>query len=165
MDIKIEGLEKLIANIDDIADISKMKTAMGKACALIERDARKNAYSPKGDGGLMNSITSKVDVEGTEIVGTVFSTLDYAPYVEFGTGLFAEKGNGRKDVPWYIHIGYGAKDITPEAVARYHFPVAYGKNGEKFAITSGSHPKPFLRPAFNDNKAKIKQILREGLDV
>lgn len=165
MDIKFEGLQRIISNMEEIADPTKLTRAMGKACVLVEREARKNAYSPNGEGELSRSITSEVSVEGTEVVGTVFTPLEYAPYVEFGTGLFAENGDGRKDVPWYIHIGYGENDITPEAVARYHFPVAYGKNGEKFAFTSGSHPKPFLRPAVDENKKKITNILREGLDV
>lgn len=165
MDIKLEGLEKIIANIEDIADTSNLTKTMGKACALVERDAKEYAYASRGEGDLMRSITSEVDIEGNEVVGTVFTPLEYAPYREYGTGLFAENGDGRKDVPWYIHIGYGADDITPEAVKRYHFPIAYGKNGEKFAVTSGSRPRPFLRPALQKNKEKVVSILKEGLDV
>ncbi|WP_299043873.1 hypothetical protein [uncultured Campylobacter sp.] len=33
------------------------------------------------------------------MVGVVYTPLEYAPYVEYGTGLFAVEG-GRADVPW-----------------------------------------------------------------
>lgn len=140
MDIKIEGLERLIAKIDDIADINDMKNAMGKACAFVEGEARKNAYSPNGNGDLMRSITSKVDIEGTEIVGTVFTPLEYAPYREFGTGLFAENGDGRKDVPWHYQDDKG-----------------------EWHSTKGMKPHPFLRPAVTENVDKIRNILKESV--
>ena len=81
-----------------MAKITKVTEAMKKACALVEGEAKKNA--PKGTGELRRSIESKVEVEGKEVIGTIFTPLEYAPYVEYGTGLFAEGGNGRKDVPW-----------------------------------------------------------------
>jgi hypothetical protein len=44
---------------------------------------------------LRQSITSTVK----DLEGIVYTPLEYAPYVEYGTGLFAENG-GRTDVPW-----------------------------------------------------------------
>ena len=59
--------------------------------------------------------------------------------VEYGTGLFAESG-GRKDVPWcYMDE----------------------KTGE-FIWTSGQHPKPYMRPALEENKDDIIKIIKEG---
>ena len=165
MDIKLEGLEMLISNIEDIADTSKLVATMKKACTAVERSAKLKAYAPKGNGDLQRSITSYVEADGKEVVGTVFTPLEYAPYVEYGTGMFAEDGKGRKDVPWFIHIGYGENDITPEVVERYNFRTIHGKNGEDFAYTYGSHPHPFLRPALYENKETITQIIRGGLDV
>ena len=78
-DIRLEGLEEVLGALDDLADTSNLNAALGKACALVERSAKQKA--PKDKGDLRRSITSKV--EGTE--GVVYTPLEYAPYVEYGT--------------------------------------------------------------------------------
>ena len=93
MSITFEGLDNVLDAIDKISDVKELDRALGRACALVERSAKQKA--PKGNGDLRRSITSKVE----NGVGIVFTPLEYAPYVEYGTGLFAEEG-GRQDVPW-----------------------------------------------------------------
>ena len=136
-DIRIEGLEEVIEDLEGLIDESKIKTALGRACALVERSAKQKA--PKGSGELRRSITSKVEQSGSDAVGVVFTPLEYAPYVEFGTGLFAESG-GRTDVPW-----------------------CYQDDKGEWHSTSGMHPQPYMRPALNENREQIKRILREGI--
>lgn len=136
-DIRMEGLEGILEELNDVVDGSNLKNALEKACALVERSAKQNA--PKGTGELRRSITSKVENEGDELVGVVYTPLEYAPYIEFGTGLFAENG-GRMDVPWNYQDDEG-----------------------EWHSTSGMKPRPFLRPALNDNREQIKRILEEGL--
>lgn len=70
---------------------SNLAEAMGKACAIVRNDAVKNA--PHDTGTLQRSIDFEVSDDGTE--GVIFSNLDYAPYVECGTGVYATKGQGR----------------------------------------------------------------------
>lgn len=135
-DISVIGVEELIAKLDGVIDNGKMKKALGKACAIVERSAKEKA--PKGTGELRRSITSRVEDEGG-LVGVVFTPLEYAPYVEYGTGLFAENG-GRTDVPW-----------------------SYKDDEGEWHSTSGQHPHPFMRPALNENRQRIKEILKEGL--
>lgn len=129
----ISGDEQIIAYLDKVASTNNIQQALGKACALVERDAKIKA--PKGNGDLRRSITSEVN--GTE--GKIFTPLYYAPYVEYGTGLFAENG-GRSDVPW-----------------------SYKDDSGNWWTTYGQHPKPYLRPAFDENKKQIVRILQEGL--
>lgn len=112
---------------------------MGKVCALVERTAKEKA--PKDTGALRRSITSNVKEEADYIVGTIYTPLEYAPYVEYGTGLFAENGNGRKDVPW-----------------------SYKDDEGNWHTTSGQHPHPYMRPALTDNKEKILQIFEEAFE-
>jgi HK97 gp10 family phage protein len=133
MSIEFQGLDELINKLDDIADPQKMEAALKKACALVERSAKQKA--PKGNGELRRSITSKV--EGLE--GIIYTPLEYAPYVEYGTGLFAEEG-GRKDVPWHYQDDEG-----------------------EWHTTSGMKPHPYMRPALEENREEIKRILKEGL--
>ena len=135
--IEIEGLEGLEDIIKDMVDTDKTVAAMGKACALVEKEAKSNA--PKDTGALRRSISSKVEVEGKEVIGTVFTPLEYAPYIEYGTGLFAESG-GRKDVPWHYQDDKG-----------------------EWHSTNGIHPCPFMRSALLDNRNRIKNILMRGI--
>ena len=138
MAIKILGIDKLLDTLDELADAKEQAQTMKKACALVEGDARKNA--PKGNGELRRSIESRVEFIGGDCVGVVSTPLEYAPYVEFGTGLFAEDGNGRQDVPWNYQDEKG-----------------------EWHSTRGQKPQPYLRPALQDNRENILRILKGGL--
>lgn len=133
VDIRVEGLNELLVRLDKITSPAKVNQALGQACALVERSAKQKA--PKDTGALRRSITSKVE----NFQGIVFTPLEYAPYVEYGTGLFAETG-GRVDVPW-----------------------SYKDDEGNWHTTSGQKPQPFMRPALDENRAKIKQIIKEGI--
>ena len=131
--IKFEGLEEVLNSIDRLDDTSTLESALGKACALVERSAKQKA--PKDTGALRRSITSKV--EGLE--GVVFTPLEYAPYIEYGTGLFAEDG-GRSDVPWNYQDDRG-----------------------EWHSTSGQKPQPYMRPALEENREEILRLIKEAI--
>lgn len=137
MSIELEGINDLLSSLEELGDLDNFKDALGKACALVERSAKQKA--PKGTGELRRSITSKVESNGSDIQGVVFTPLEYAPYVEFGTGLFAENG-GRQDVPWNYQDDKG-----------------------EWHSTSGMKPRPYMRPALNENREEILRILKEGI--
>lgn len=139
MAITITGIDEVINGLEKALGVEKMTNNIGQACAIVERAAKENA--PKGSGELRRSITSKVESSGTQIQGTVYTPLEYAPYVEYGTGLFAKDGNGRQEVPW-----------------RY-----FNEETQEWVSTSGQHPQPYLVPALKDNRDKIIDKLREGL--
>ena len=133
MSIELEGLDEVLNSLGKLADTTNLEGALGKACAIVEASAKKKA--PKDSGNLRRSITSKV--ENNE--GIVYTPLFYAPYVEYGTGLFAES-DGRTDVPWNYQDDKG----------NWH-------------STSGMKPQPFMRPALYENREEILRILKEGL--
>ena len=137
-DIKFEGLDTIIEKIEDFDDVHAMTSAMQDACNIVESAAKDKA--PRKTGALRRSITSKVELTGNSIEGIVFTPLEYAPYQEYGTGLFAENGNGRK-------TGWAYEDE---------------KTGETI-FTRGNRPHPFLRPAVNENKDKIINIIKGAL--
>lgn len=128
-EIEFEGLNQVLESLENLAAIEGIEQKLGKCCALVERSAKQKA--PKGNGELRRSITSKVE----NGVGIVYTPLEYAPYVEYGTGLFAENG-GRQDVPWHYQDEKG-----------------------EWHTTSGMHPSPYLRPALYENRENIKRIL------
>lgn len=129
MAVTTEGFEELKLKFERLATEEETQEALEEACALVERAAKEKA--PKNSGELRRSIESKI--EGT--VGIVFTSLQYAPYVEYGTGLFAESG-GRKDVPW-----------------------CYQDDRGEWHSTRGQHPQPFMRPALNENREEILRLL------
>ena len=137
IEIQIKNMDGVLEAIRTAADISQVKQAMGKACAVVERAAKEKA--PKDTGELRRSITSAVEERDGKLEGVIFTPLEYAPYVEYGTGLFAESG-GRKDVPWNYQDDEG----------NWH-------------RTSGQHPQPYMRPALNENRDTIIRILKEAL--
>lgn len=138
MSTRIEGLEAITERLENMAEAGPLEAAMQKCCALVERSAKQKA--PKDTGALRNSISSKVENIDGAIVGVVFTPLEYAPYVEYGTGLFAE--NGGRRTPWIYEDE---------------------ETGEKI-FTRGQHPQPFLRPALNENREKIIELLKRSVN-
>ena len=137
MSVKFEGLDELLKSLDGL-DSTKLESAITKATMLVEGEARIKA--PKDNGELKRSIESRIESGGGNIQGIVFTPLEYAPYVEYGTGLFAEGGDGRKDVPWHYQDDKG-----------------------EWHSTKGQKPKPFMRPALDENREEILRIIKEGL--
>ena len=140
MSIKIEGFEgidRIFKNLENKIS-SNEREVLSKACAMIERDAK--MLAPKVTGALRRSIASRIEEEDGELTGIVFTPLEYAPYVEYGTGLFAEGGNGRK-TPWAYE-----DEKTGEVI-----------------WTSGQHPQPYMRPALDQNREQIKKMAKEDL--
>ena len=131
--IEVEGLDAVLDRLESLGNPQKLNAALGRACAIVERAAKQKA--PKGDGALRRSIKSKVE----DLQGIVYTPLEYAPYVEYGTGLFAESG-GRKDVPW-----------------------SYQDDKGEWHTTSGMQPHPYMRPALDENREQITRIIKDGL--
>ena len=136
-DIKFEGLDKLIDKIEDFDDVHAMTSAMQDACNIVVGAAIDKA--PRKTGALRRNIKSKVELTGNSIEGIVFTPLEYAQYQEYGTGIYAENGNGRK-TPW----------VYMDDKGNYHY-------------TRGQHPQPYMRPALEENKDKIINIIKGAL--
>lgn len=137
MSIKAEGIDEVFKLIEDISDVEWAVKGLQRASALVERAAKEKA--PKGTGALRRSIKSRVDEEPLE--GVVYSNLLYAPYIEYGTGLFAEgEGGGRTDVPWHYQDDEG-----------------------EWHTTSGMKPQPYMKPALDENREEIVKLIREAL--
>ena len=107
-----------------------------KAAALVIQSQAK-ALAPVDTSNLKTSINHNIQVSKLEAyIGT---NCDYAIYVEFGTGEFAENGNGRKG-GW-----------------------VYTDPSGKTWFTKGQKPQPYLRPAYRKNKQALKQLLNKYL--
>ena len=121
-----EGIKQLEQNLPNI-----LEKALEKACLIVENSAKQNC--PVDDGQLRQSITHTV--EGTRAeVGT---SVEYAPYVEVGTGIYSTEGNGRQ-TPWSYQ----------DAEGEWH-------------TTKGMNAQPFLKPALEENKGRVLECFKE----
>ena len=90
-------------------------------------------------GALKASLTYVVSAAQKTV--TIGSNLFYSVYVELGTGIFAEKGNGRK-TPWVW------KDFN----GKWHFTRG---------MRAANEGKGFLRPAVEEHIDELREIAVE----
>jgi len=91
--------------------------------------------TPVDTGNLRNSITHQVDEgESAVYIGT---DVEYAPYVELGTGKYAEGG---RPTPW-----------------------AYQDDEGNWHWTAGNPAQPFLAPAVKDHAQTYWNIIEDEL--
>lgn len=118
--------------------------AMTNACFVVETSAKMKC--PVDSGQLRNSITHEVRIDGK--VGYVGTNVEYAPYIEFGTGIHSSLGNGRQ-TPW---VYYDPRH-------------KHGKNDSHFFYTVGQKPHPYLVPALNENRALIERVFSKTIEM
>lgn len=98
---------------------------------LAESHAKDNLTTfPRVDtGNLRNSITYKTHMEGDNevIIGTA---VHYAPYVEYGTGKFAD-GGGRQS-PWIYEDDNGNWHYTEGMKASHFMKNAVSQNTDEY---------------------------------
>ena len=126
---------RFLDHSDEAKEVLKQATIqwLFQACMLVEGQAV--ALAAVHTSRLRNSIDYVVNE--AELIGYVGTNVEYAIYVEMGTGEFAENGMGR--------IGGWV----------YQDP-----SGEWFS-TWGQEPQPYLRPAFRKNKSQIEALAKE----
>mgnify|MGYP007069924154 CR=1 FL=1 len=120
---------------------AKVKAAMkGSITAFLheaagEIQAQTVQLSRTDTGQTKGSYETKVVIEGDSGTAYIGSNYQNAIWEEFGTGIYALNGDGRKDVPW----------------------VYYDETGQKH-VTSGKQPKRMLWNAFQSLQSKIQQM-------
>ena len=133
----------MISKVDRMVDVDMTK-GVNKAVALVQGTAKLKARYDKGI--LMGSITKNVKTIGRGVVqGRVYTNLEYAPYIEFGTGA---KGQGT-----YKHKVKGL------SLTYRQTPWGYENDLGEVVFTNGMVATPFMYPAISENKKAIKKIL------
>lgn len=126
----------LIDNSEEV--LTALKNAVLRAltrCGL-EAEGFAKELAPYNTGALKNSISNKV-VAGEQAV-YIGTNLEYAPYVELGTGKYTS--GGRPD-PWVYQDGNG----------NWHH-------------THGQRAKPYLKPAVANHKQTYQNIIKDELE-
>jgi heterodisulfide reductase subunit B len=99
--------------------------------------------------------------------GIVFNPLEYAPYVEYGTGAFREEG---ATSGYWVYV-LESEGSTPHAKSSKRYTLEEAKqivasmraDGIEAVYTQGQPPRPFMRPALDENREEIKRVLREAI--
>jgi HK97 gp10 family phage protein len=143
--IRIKGMADLTRRLREVktAISDDLEFAGTKGMLIVEGGARRNVSVDTG--ALRRSIITKTleKTENSVKIGTG-TNLEYGPYLEYGTGIYAENGEGR-DTPWaYKYTGT--------------------KGPEGWRTTVGMKAKPFLRPAYDENKERVQDAVREELE-
>lgn len=129
---EIINLDKLNYKLENLANLNVSK-ALNRACLVVENEAKR--LCPVDTGDLRSSITHEVHND----VGIVGTNKEYAPYVEFGTGIFAVEGNGR-DTPW-----------------------SYQDDKGEWHTTVGQKPQPFLETAIQTKKKLVIKVFNDEI--
>lgn len=160
-DIKFIGLDNILEKLDKAVSVEKVNKALTKACLLVQRSAMQKAQIGRGTGELARSIA--FDVKDAE--GVVYTPLEYAPYVEYGTGAYREVN---PQPGYWIYVRHSTQK-SQKSGKRYSLEEAkeivalMRAEGLDAVYTDGREPQPFMRPALDENRENIKRILEEGI--
>lgn len=89
----IKNVDKLLRKFNNLENID-ITPIIGQAAIIVQKKAK--ALCPKDTGILRGSISVEVERQNKLFIGRVFTVIEYAKYVEFGTGI---KGNGSYEYP------------------------------------------------------------------
>lgn len=83
---KIDGLDKFMATIERMPKVLNDETKKAVKQRTLEMETNAKNLAPVDTGHLKRSINSKIVDSSASITGEVSTgTVEYAPYVEFGT--------------------------------------------------------------------------------
>ena len=133
MQISIEGVDGVINALQNLVSGEKLQNALALAGEVVRADAVDNC--PVDTGRLKGSITSAIE-DDSAVIGT---NVEYAPYVEFGTGAQGDKSVAHTTKKHWTYY-----------------------SGGRFYTTSGHAPQPFLVPALKNNIPQIIEAFRNG---
>ena len=133
--ITIKNLDKLSDKLKNLSTMD-VESAVKKATAFVHGQAKELA--PVDTRRLRGSIHMNVERKKTEVVGKVYTNLNYAPYVEFGTGI---RGDG--SYPYANEL----KGIN----------LVYKEDWQ------GMKSQPFLFPAIKGSEEYVKSIVNSDI--
>ena len=145
--VSIKGIDRLTQRFNKIANM-ELRATVNKATQLVHGQAK--ALAPVDKGGLAGSIHMQVKDTGEELQGRVYTNLEYAPYVEFGTGV---KGNGT--------YPYQIKGLSLEYKNKGW--AYYDEDKGEWIYTKGQEAQPYMYPALKMHEKTIKRIFKDGV--
>lgn len=114
--MSIKGLGSLMRKLDALGGNSQqaLKVGIHKGVKLVQGDAKQ--LCTVGDSGrLRNSIEGETEEKDGKIIGKVSTNVEYAPYVEFGTGQRGENSPSppKADIDLNYRQDWAGMDAQP----------------------------------------------------
>lgn len=164
---KVKGLEHAKRALEGASEEKKRRVAdeVRRSALLIQSDARRDA--PVNMGRLRSDIQFGFDVGKDTVEAQVYNTVQYAPFVEFGTKshvdvpeeltVYAQQFRGRggsfdellDSIERWAHL----KGLPPEAA----YPIA-----RKIA-REGRKAQPYLFPAVEKERPNLERRIKEAM--
>lgn len=151
-------------------DIYEVKNIVGNPQYLYDAanyvQAAAKLLAPADSGDLRQNIQVTVTKDVGAIVAHIGTRLEYALYVELGTGPrgAADHSGISPDISptystsgWWIH----ESQVPAGTAEKYHWTTITTKQG-KFYKCDGQPAQPYLYPALKDNEQTIGELLAEG---
>lgn len=137
-----EGVTKGLADGGELVRMNAMSNILNEGHALT--------------GALADSIHYEPGEDGVGYVKT--GALPQASTLEFGTGQYAENGNG--SAPWFVH-----ESQAPGLGQYYNIPHFRSKSGNltEFYYLTGARPHPYMRPAANNKKDEVNHAVKDAV--
>ena len=164
--VEVLGDREVVATIRRlrVETVTMVQKAISKAAIAIDRGAKRRVAVDTGR--LRSSIRPYFKAgRGGLYAATVGTNVKYAPFIEFGTSVVGSRTNKQPLPEGYVH-GTRHKPIPVEALipwARRHGMDEEDAGGVAFAIASrpGLPARPFLFPAFEEERPKLLKSIRE----
>lgn len=139
----VEAKDKLEQVVTDLRG-EEFVRGMRQSVLMVTRSAKMDA--PRDTGRLVNSITGEVRQVGKTVQGVVGSNVEYAPYMELGTGTFAGKP-AHFPPPAALTTWARRHGMNPYVVARAIY------------LRGGLRPRHFFKNAFEKNQGAIRDLI------
>lgn len=133
--IEIKGLDSVIKDLNKLGKSISIPIKSGITKATKKCQKRAKLLCPVDTGTLRNSINTAIRTKAEEVEGEVGTNLEYAVYVEFGTGRHGEETNTNTET-----------DV--------HYKADW----------KGQKAQPYMYPAYAETKEELPKILKEECD-
>ncbi len=147
--MSINGVDSLMKKLNALGGNANkvLETSIAKQTKLVQGEAKD--LCPVDSGDLQQRIYTDVKSQQSKVIGKVFTNVEYAAYVEFGTGKKGEESGGDKypgplsykQDKWLVNI----PDVGPRWI-------------------EGQPAQPFMYPALKNNKELIKKNIASDLE-
>jgi HK97 gp10 family phage protein len=145
--LTVKGIDRLTKSFNKIAAL-ELRDTMNDATKLVHGQAKDLA--PVDKGQLAGSIHMQVKSTGDALEGRVYTNVEYAAYVEFGTGI---KGNGT--------YPYQVEGLSLEY--RDKGWAYFDEDKGEWIYTKGQEAQPYMYPALKENEKTIKKMFKDGV--
>ena len=157
LSVKIEGLDRLIKKTSPDLLRAPLKRFFERAAISVENRAKRNA--PVDTGRLRSSLTHELDSADVPRFARVGTNVKYAPFMEFGTGLFSDAEGASHTRHWPPPDALGGWAKRHGFASGYAVAAAIGKRG-------GLKPRRYLRNALKDSLGDIRGFMdRLGREI